>query len=198
MTKLKENVTRRPWRDVVFIAVAVAVAPAATTISGCVRQCEDTDLCSPTPLVIQFERALVIPGTYEIALDYDGHDGVCHAVLPEPWLWDSCPPADSPVAGGRGGTSGAAGATGIARDATQPGQSWDVECSSYDFGLLFRCGIEDVAFFSFTPRTVTVTVHRDGEFVLSSTVTPEYRTYQPHKKGCGPVCREAVETIETP
>ncbi|MBN2196949.1 MAG: hypothetical protein JW751_29360 [Polyangiaceae bacterium] len=73
-----------------------------------------------------------------------------------------------------------------------------MECSSYDFGLLYRCGIEDVAFFYSTPRAVTVTVHRDGEFVLSSTVTPKYRTYQPHKKGCGPPCTEAVETIETP
>lgn len=48
------------------------------------------------------------------------------------------------------------------------------------------------------PTEVTVTVHRDGELVLSSTITPEYRTFQPHKKGCGPQCMEAVETIETP
>ncbi|HOU89887.1 MAG TPA: hypothetical protein PLU22_02515 [Polyangiaceae bacterium] len=198
MTKLKENVTRRSWRDVVFIAVAVALAPAATTVSGCVRQCEDTDLCG-RPLEIRFVEELMVPGTYEITIDYDGSSNVCRAVLPEQsWLWGSCPPEDFPASGGHGGAMATAGAAGVAGTALYAGRSWDVKCSNNDIGPLYRCGLHSVVSNRLSPSTVTVTIHRDGEFVLSSTVTPEYRTYQPHKKGCGPVCREADETIETP
>ncbi len=196
MTKRKENVTRRPWRDVVFIAVAVALAPAATTVSGC-GQCEDTDLCSPYALEIRFVEELSELETYDINVEYDGRATSCSVTLPDGW-WTlgTCPPDEYLGAGGQTASQIAAGTAGAGRDLSPHDLTYD--CSSRDLGVGFRCGISRIAFRYLQPDSVTVTVHRDGELILSSTVTPEYRTYQPHKKGCGPVCREAVETIKTP
>lgn len=79
----------------------------------------------------------MIPGTYEIGVDYRGSNGVCRAVLPEQsWLWGSCPPEDFAAFGGSGGSPATAGAAGIDPTALYAHRSWDVECSSNDFGIL--------------------------------------------------------------
>jgi len=196
MKKQKESVTRRDWRSVAFIAASMAVAPAAGVVSGC-GQCEDTILCSPFSLEIRFVEELSELETYDINVEYDGRTTSCNVTLPDGW-WTlgTCPPDEYLGAGGQTASQFTAGSAGAGRDLSPNDLTYD--CSSSDLGIGFRCGISRITFRYLRPDSVTVTVHRDGEFVLSSTVTPEYRTYQPHKKGCGLPCTEAVETIETP
>ncbi len=71
-------------------------------------------------------------------------------------------------------------------------------CSNSEVGIRYDCGIDRISFFDLRPDTDTVTIHRDGELLLTETLTPTYQTFQPHKRGCGLPCNAAVETITTP
>jgi len=185
------------FRNAALLVLAgVASAPLAGSVVGCGPDCDDVDLC-PRPLEIYFVEELSVVGEYEIEVKYDGATGSCTVPLPTGWwILGSCPLEELPGKAGGGSVSSTAGAAG---EGLVP-KTFDLlaDCSTRDFGISYRCGIEDIVFHKLRPTTVTITVHRDGELVLTETLTPTYRTYQPHTKGCGLPCNTATEIITTP
>lgn len=179
-------------RKIAAIAVGVALTPAPAVVTGCVTECEDADLCTRT-LEMRFDPALTTPGTYSVDVTYDEHTASCVLVWSGQGVCHTDSRAGMAGALASGGSTTLGGAGG-----TVPPTGSPLSCTDYDLAFLLDCGIAAVYFHRATPRTATLEVRRDGELVVASTLTPQYRTYQPHKKGCGHPCTVADETIETP
>ncbi len=186
------RVRERRLRNLAVVGGGAALlTSAAAYATGCV-ECEDAYLCTRT-LEMRFGPALTTPGTYSVDVTYDEHTASCVLV----WSGQGVCQTDS-LAGMAGALASGGSATLGGAGGTVPPTGSPLSCTDYDLAFLLDCGIAAVYFHRATPRTATLEVRRDGELVVASTLTPQYRTYQPHKKGCGNPCTVADETIEIP
>ena len=103
------------------------------------------------------------PGQYRFTIVTDGETTVCEGALP-------LPPCEQPALRCTG-SAAIIGESGCAIDPAAHGFS-DIQISS-------------------KPKSVTLTIERDGQPIANQTLTPTYQRSQPNGPGCPPVCDNA-------
>jgi hypothetical protein len=149
------------------------VLPLVATLAGCSligHAC--TEVGCDSGLAVEFQKASGPwpAGSYQVAITADGATITCSTTLP-------FTSASSP-AGSCTSSDVTLGLSGSALPAAQQAIS----------GLQFTT----------TPKSVKVTISRDGMQVASGDLTPAYETIMPNGPDCEPTCTGATGTLAVP
>lgn len=163
-----EMKTARPFQLLLALLATPILACGGTSESPPAGGC--TQIGCEDGLTIEFSAKQ--PGAYTFDIVADGQTITCNATLPLPPC-SSPPTPNCSVAGVSLTESGCA-----------------LVPSAHS--------LEGLYFYDMHPKSVEVTVLRDGAEVARQTFAPAYKTVAPNGVECGPVCEQATVSLAVP